>query len=150
MLAALSTLVTLGLTLVPLVVGIAKLVPRLFKFLASLFGASRGAVGASGFFGIVMALLAFAGGIGLFVFLVMNFDLQMYLKLLNMVVAPFGVVLRGLVSLLVSALPSSLPSNVSSLLGVFNYDAILSLLLLSFSIEFYLRLVMLYFVRRGR
>jgi len=150
MLVALSTLVTIGLTILPLVLGFAKLVPKLVAFARTLFGASRGVVGASGFFGVVMTLFFWAGGIGALVFVVMNFDLEMYLKVLNTVVAPFGAVLKGLVALMVSALPSSMPSHFSGLLGIFNYGAIMSVLVLSFSIEFYLRLVMLYLVRRGR
>ena len=150
MLAALSALLTVGLTMLPMAVALGKLAPRLFAFLRGLFGASKGAVGASGLFGIVMALLAFGGGIGFIVFIVMNFDLQIYMKLLNVVITPFSYVLRGMVSLLVAAMPSSMPANFTSLLGIFDFNAIISLLVLVFSVEFYLRLIMLYFVRRGR
>ena len=151
-LSALSGVYFVVLTIMPIIVTVAKVFPKIFAFLRGLFGASRGAMGKSGILGLILSVVGIGGGIGWFVVFILSFDFQIYLKILDVVLTPFSFVLKSVVQLFVNSIQATTPLNKSvlALMKIFNWDKIVSLLMLGFACEFYIRLLTINLIRRGK
>jgi len=149
MLAALGSIITIVSTIVPLVFAIAKVFPRLKHFLKLVWDWSRGTLpgGRSAFWGLGVALFGFVGGFAFLVSLYNGVGLRIYLSFLDLIFTPFAWVVEGLLSGFISQLPS-LPSNTASVLCLFDFSRVFTLLVIGFSSEVFMRIVIHYLVRR--
>jgi len=155
-LAHLATIIGILVSVAPLVVSVAKLAPRLFAFLAAIFGAGKGFAGKSGLAGILLAVFTFVGGVGFVVFMYYNFSLKLYMGWLDFVLTPFSFILKQLLTLVVNQLPSNpmtgamMTRAFAPILSIFSIDKIAALFLTWFATEFYLRMFIYFFARRGK
>lgn len=149
MFGLLSGLVLVVSTIVPLVFTIARIAPWVRRMIQIAWNASRGSgVGLrSGFWGAVLVLFSFAGGVTFLLSLYFGWGLQVYLKFLDIVFTPFSYVAENLISGFVSQLPS-LPANSASVLCLFDFTRCFTLLVTGFCFEVYLRVLIYYWVRR--
>ena len=147
-LAHLATIVGILISLVPLIFTAAKIVPKIIAFFRAIFGASKGYVGKSGAAGVALAIFTFIGGVGFVVFMYYNFSLEFYLGWLDFVLTPFAFVIKGLLNMIISQLPASMPQSFAAILGIFDFAKIVSLFLVGWCTEFYMRMFIYFFARR--
>jgi hypothetical protein len=151
MLEALGSLIMIVTTLVPLLFTVAKSFPWIMRLIRYLWSVARGGVafGRSGLWGVVLFAFTFVGGFGFFASIYFGFGFEIYLKFFDLVFTPFSYIAENLISSFISQLPS-LPANTSSVLCLFDFGRIFTLLVLGFSFEVYMRIIIYFIVRRGR
>jgi len=150
MVALLGSLIMIVTTLIPLIYTAVKAFPWIKGFILVVWNAARGRVLLrSGIWGVLMTSLFFVGGIGFFVSIYFGWGLELYLKFLDLVFTPFAYIAEHFISSFVSQLPS-LPSNAASVLCLFDFSRCFALLVVGFSFELYMRILLYFLVRRGK
>jgi hypothetical protein len=152
MLETLAAIVMILTTLIPLFYTMSKAYPWLYELLKQLWRSATGKNTAgrrSITWGLVMTLFSFVGGFGFFVSIYFGWGLSLYLSALDLIFTPFAYIAEHLIASFVSQLPS-LPSNAASILCLFDFSRCFTLLVVGFSFEVYIRVLLYYLVRRGR
>jgi hypothetical protein len=135
-------------TIVPLIYTVAKVAPYAYRFFKLMFAASRGAVpsGALGLLGFLTGALSIAGILGFFASIYFGWGFELYLKFFDFVFTPFAYVAQNLIASFISQLPN-LPANTASALCLFDFGSVFTLLVMGFSFEVYLRIIIFFLVR---
>jgi hypothetical protein len=150
MLAAIGSIIMILTTVIPLIWTAVRVFPKIRTLLQFLFMASRGTMKAkSGLVGILLFVFTFFGGFSFLVSLYFGFGFELYLKIFDIIFTPFSYVVENLIRSFISQLPS-LPANSASVLCLFDFSRCFTLLILGFSFEVYMRILIYFLVRRGK
>jgi hypothetical protein len=138
-----------GTTIVPLIYTVAKVAPAVYRFIKLMFSGSRGMAasgGALGLLGFLTGALSIAGVLGFFASIYFGWGFELYLKFFDFVFTPFAYVAQNLIASFISQLPN-LPANTASALCLFDFGSVFTLLVMGFSFEVYLRIIIFFLVR---
>jgi hypothetical protein len=150
MVQILSSILMVVTTLVPLVYTGVKAMPIVLRFVKLVFSGSRGIVaagGLSGLLGFLTGVLSIAGILGFFASIYFGWGFELYLKFFDFVFTPFAYVAQNLIASFINQLPN-LPANTASALCLFDFGSVFTMLVLGFSFEAYLRIIIFFLVRR--
>jgi len=148
MLAILSSILMVVTTIIPLIFTGVKFIPKLWQMVKYLF-VPGSFVMRNLWWGVFMAIFSFVGGFIFFISIYMGWGLEYYLKFFDIVFTPFSYITENLIRQFINQLPN-LPANTSSILCLFDFGSVFAFLIMGFSFEVYLRILIYFLIRRGR